>query len=153
MKFELNGRQKKDLIVEGSTVKIIRGGSFLAAKREKVLPFRNITSIEVKKPGAMWAGFIQFSIAGGQINNSSYKTTGGVIDAAKDENSIVFADQNSYEIALKIKDYFENYSETSNDTIKKVSVTDEIEKFKKLLDNGAITENDYKAKKKQLLGI
>ena len=39
MKFELKGRQKKDLIVEGSTVKIIRRGGFLAAKREKILPF------------------------------------------------------------------------------------------------------------------
>ena len=34
-----------------------------------------------------------------------------------------------------------------------VSVADEIRKFKELLDLGAITEDEYNAKKKDLLGL
>lgn len=34
-----------------------------------------------------------------------------------------------------------------------ISAADEIAKFKTLLDNGAITEEEYAAKKKQLLGL
>ena len=50
----------------------------------------------------MIVGFIQFSIAGGQVENSSYKTSGVAFDAVSDENSIVFTGTQSYEIALKI---------------------------------------------------
>ena len=34
-----------------------------------------------------------------------------------------------------------------------ISVADEIAKYKKLLDDGAITEEEYNAKKKQLMEI
>jgi hypothetical protein len=153
MKFELEGKQGKKLTVEGNTVKIIKKGGLIATKREKVLPFRNITSVEVKKPGLAFAGFIQFSIAGGQAKDSSFKISGGTTDAVKDENSVVFADSKSYKTALEIKNYFENYSEVGNNQINQISSADELEKFKKLLDNGAISESDYETKKKQLLGL
>lgn len=43
-----------------------------------------------------------------------------------------------------------NASVPQNDS---VNATDEIVKFKKLLDNGVITQEEFNAKKKQLLGI
>ncbi|MBR4287592.1 MAG: SHOCT domain-containing protein [Clostridia bacterium] len=46
-------------------------------------------------------------------------------------------------------------SETTvvNDTTETLSNTDEIKKFKELLDMGAITQEEFDAKKKELLGL
>ena len=109
--FILKGRQGKTVVLEGQTVKLIKKGGFFAARREKTLPIRNITSVEVKKPGAFVVGFIQFSIAGGFARDSSFTVTGGALGAVQDENSVVFADRKSYETALAIKEYVGNYRE------------------------------------------
>src|ERR1022692_4487891 len=107
----LKGHQGKTVIVDGSSVKIIKEGWLLASKREKGILIRNVSSVEVKKPGVLIVGFIQFSIAGGAARDSSFKTTGGAFDAVKDENSVVFKDKESYDIALMIKRYIEEYSD------------------------------------------
>jgi hypothetical protein len=149
---EISGRQGKSVILEDKTVRIVKKGKLFSAKREKTLPIRNISSVEVKKPG-MAAGYIQFSIAGGQALNSSYKMTGGAFDAVNDENSVVFADKKSYEIALEIKSYIESFSEVSSTVVNQSSGADELIKFKKLLDDGVISQEEFASKKKQLLGM
>jgi len=150
----LNGKQGKQIIVDGSTVKIIKKGGIFASEREKTLPIRNISSVEVKKPGALITGFIQFSIAGGAARDSSFKLTGGAFDAVQDENSVVFNDKLSYETALEIKEYVENYSESSKISSNvNNSSADEIVKFKNLLDQGILTQQEFDAKKRQLLGL
>lgn len=105
----LHGNQGKTLFVAGGVVRIEKQGGMLTGKREKTIPIRNITSVEVKQPGA-FVGFIQFSIAGGRARDSSYTMTGGSFDAVQDENSVVFKGQEPYEMALKIKAYIENWS-------------------------------------------
>lgn len=150
----LKGRQGKTVLVEGSTVKLIKKGWLLASQRQKAIPIRNITSVEVKKPGVMAAGFIQFSIAGGAARDSSFKFTGGAFDAAQDENSVVFADKASYAVALRIKEYVENYTEAPLPAAStNVSTADEIVKLKLLVDQGIISPEEFEAKKRQLLGI
>ena len=42
---------------------------------------------------------------------------------------------------------------TSNVTTSSMSNADELKKFKELLDMGAITQEEFDAKKKQLLGL
>lgn len=44
-------------------------------------------------------------------------------------------------------------NQSNSDTISAVSPAEEIKKFKELLDMGAITQEEYDAKKKQLLGL
>jgi hypothetical protein len=150
----LNGKQGKQVVVDGATVKIIKKGSLLASKREKTLPIRNISSVEVKKPGALITGFIQFSIAGGKARDSSHSLTGGAWDAIQDENSVVFSDITEYETALEIKKYVENFSDSPMVTApSNNSSADEIVKFKNLLDQGIITQQEFDAKKRQLLGL
>jgi len=154
MGLVLEGRQGKTVIVEGNTVKILKKARLFAAERERVLPIKNITSVEVKKPGPFVVGFIQFSIAGGIARNSSFKISGGTYDAVQDENSVVFDGQEKYQDALKIKNYIENYTEPSNkSTQPNFSSADEILKLKKLADEGVLTKEEFEAKKKQLLGI
>lgn len=156
VKLTVYGVQGKTLILEEKTIIIIKKGWLFAAEREKALPLRQISSVEVKKPGALINGFIQFSIAGGKARDSSYKYTGGTLDAVKDENSVVFRGEDNYRKALKIKEYIEKYSENQN-TTKIINNTnsnaDEILKYKNLLDNGIITQEEFDIKKKQLLGI
>ena len=153
--LELHGKQGKSVIIEGANVRIIKAGGMFAAPREKTLPIRNITSVEVKKPGSFIAGFLQFSIAGGIPRNSSYTVTGGAYGAAQDENSIVFSDQESYEVAIKIKEYIQNYYDSGDiSTVKTtVSVAEEIRKLKSLVDEGILTEEEFTKKKQQLLDM
>lgn len=50
----------------------------------KFIPYKYVTSIQFKNPGAVTSGFIQFSIMGGSEDK------GGLMTAAKDENSVLF---------------------------------------------------------------
>jgi hypothetical protein len=153
--LQLNGRQGKSVIVDGASIKIVKAGSVFSSPREKILPIKNITSVEVKKPGPFIVGFIQFSIAGGIARDSSFNVSGGAFNAVQDENSVVFADQESYAIALKIKDYIQNFTESGGSPIVKGidSIADEIRKLKLLVDDGILTQEEFTKKKQQLLGL
>jgi hypothetical protein len=145
----LEGRQGRSVIVHGTTVKIINKAGVFAARREKILPIRHITSVEVKEPGAFFAGFVRFSIAGGQSLDTSDE-----FDAALDENSVVFDGTDNYVMALEIKTYIEWFTETDSQASPKgLSIADEIVKLKRLTDEGILTKEEFEAKKKQLLGI
>jgi hypothetical protein len=109
MNLLLKGRQGKTVSIEGNCVTITKKGWLFASRREKTIPIRNISSVEIKKPG-LAVGFIQFSIAGGVARDRSLKMMGGAFDASKDENSVLFAKQEQYEAALKIRDAIHNWS-------------------------------------------
>jgi hypothetical protein len=153
MDMVLQGRQGKTLTVAKDLIKIEKKG--FIGTREKTILIRNITSVEVKKPGG-FVGFIQFSIAGGKARDGSYTISGGAMDAVNDENSVVFNGNDKYEIALKVKAYVEAWSaSTQQDQPEPVAVStaDEIRKFKALLDEGLLTADEFAQKKKQLLGL
>lgn len=140
------------MLVEKGTVRIVKEGSIFAAQREKTFPVRNISSVEVKKPGVFWVGYIQLSIAGGAVRDSSLKLSGGAVDAAQDENSVIFADPRAYQTALQIKEYIETYRESPQSAAPPVaSAADEILKLKMLMDQGIISRSEFEAKKRRLL--
>ena len=140
--------------MEGDCIRIIKKRRLFAARRERLLPICNITSVEVKKPGLFVAGFIQFSIAGGVARDTSFTITGGAWDAIQDENSVVFGGRRRYRSALEIKHYIQKYSEgKSSSSAHSTSAADEILKLKNLLDKGILTRAEFDAKKKELLGI
>lgn len=61
-------------------------------------------------------------------------------------------------IANDIKDAFDNYQKNAEELEKynggaTLSAADEIKKFKDLLDSGVISQEEFDAKKKQLLGL
>lgn len=152
----LEGNQGKRVVVEGDVVRIEKDGLF-TGRREKTLPIRNISSVEVKRPGA-FVGFIQFSIAGGRSLNSSYTMSGGAFDAVQDENSVVFSGSAKYQIALQIKAYVENWAATPKRDFEppaygSSSVADEIRKLKALVDDGLPTPKEFERQKRRLLGM
>ena len=90
---------------------------------------------------------------------------GRIIETMIDANKILFCSgmysyfkANNYALNLlnDIKPVFEKYhSEASQPTtiINQTSSADELKKFKDLLDSGIITQEEFDAKKKQLLGL
>jgi hypothetical protein len=155
MSLKIEGLNEMSVVVEGSNIRIIKKGRLFAAQREKTLPIRNISSVEVKKPGIFWYGFIQFSIAGGKSRNSSSTLSGGSYDAGRDENSVCFHEDSNFNIAIQIKQYIESELATPVATyqVSSFSSADEIIKLKSLLDSGILSQDEFDAKKKQILGL
>jgi hypothetical protein len=152
----LVGKQGKTLYVFDDVIRIEKNAWLLAKKREKSIPIRNITSVEVKEPGPVVVGFIQLSIGGGKSRDSSFTWTGGAVDAASDENSVLFTWGKEYKIALKVKAYVEAWSAKHEQPVTvqaaaPVSVADEIRKLKALLDEGLLTAEEFDQEKRRLL--
>jgi len=101
----INVTQGKTVKVDGRVVIISKKGWALSSGREKTIPISQITSVEIKKPGLIWNGFIQFSVAGGKARDSSFTVSGGTRRAASDENSVVFYGKEAYRVALQIREY------------------------------------------------
>ena len=131
----------------GSILSNIAKGGANGAKR---INFADITSVQFKEPAGMSVGFIQFAFPG------SGESKAGVIDAINDENSIP-VQPSDLVLARQIVDYIETRrSEMRAPAVtvtQQVSVADEIKKFKELMDMGVITQEEFDAKKKQLLGL
>ena len=121
----------------------------MGMKGDKTVYLSDITSVQLKKVGMLTAGYLQFSLPGGNENNK------GVFGATQDENSITFgADKNdkAEEIANYLNEALRRIKTLSN-TPNANSASDEIRKFKNLLDEGIITQEEFDIKKKQLLNL
>lgn len=149
--LQLKGKLGKTITVDDNFVGISQKSMFTGTS-EKKIPIKQISSVEVKKPGLM-SGYIQIAEIGAQ-RSKGFST--GALQAAEDENSVLFNGTTDYEMALKIKGFIEEQmtkSAVSASTPQPASQADEIVKFKNLLDQGIITEEEFTAKKKQILGI
>lgn len=118
-------------------------------KGKKEIPFSSITAIQVREATKSKQGYIQFSIIGGT------EVTGIIAHPLYDENTIMFNIANN-ELVEKIKNHIQEKINEGNLNHKSASNTlspaDEISKFKKLLDDNVISQEEFEAKKKQLLG-
>lgn len=117
-------------------------------KGEKSIFLKNITSIQLKKPGMM-TGYIQFSYPGSDENK------GGVFDATTDENTVVFWKKH-YNEMLELKSHIEKIINTPTNippsqNEEKQDNLDKLKKLKELLDIEAITKEEYEIKKREFL--
>ena len=125
-----------------------------AGNGKKRINFSDITTVHYHEPTNTTCGFIQFSYPG------SVECTGSFDKILNDENAIPvrYSEAN---LAREIVDFVEQKrTETKNDTksspttlIVSTSAADELKKFKELLDMGIITQEEFDAKKKELLGL
>lgn len=152
-KFYLKGVNGQLTIYEDRVI-IERGGAlgFLTQglAGAKTIPMDSIMSVQFKE-GNMWInGFIQFGIMGGK------EARGGVFNATQDENTVMIKAATN-DNAREIKDYIEgiilNRSKNKETVIQQVSPAEELKKFKELLDMGVISQAEFDAKKKQILGL
>lgn len=120
---------------------------------DKTIYFTDLTAIQYKPAGVL-SGHLQFTLLGGN------ESRGGVLNAASDENTITFVSEKNSD-AEKIHEYLNNklreIKVAKNTPIIQAapaaSAADELKKFKELLDMGVITQEEFDAKKKQLLGL
>ena len=122
----------------------------------KTIPFASITAIQLQKASTLMSGYIQFAVLG------DYEPAIGIMNAIDDENTIIVAkkDNDTFD---RIKDYIEgkilaskkmqsqSQSQAQVNPANRFSAADEILKHKKLLDDKVITQEEFDAKKKQLL--
>lgn len=129
--YIFKSKGKSFVKIKDDKISIIKKGIIYAVnqgfKGEKTLFIKDISAIQVKKSGLL-IGYLQFSLKGG------YESKGGIMDATKDENTILIGNKKDYLQALEIKEYPE-----------------QIKEYKSLLDDGIITEDEYNVKKADLL--
>lgn len=114
---------------------------------KKTIPITSVKSIQFLEAGSWVNGFIQFGIAGG------IEKQGGVLNAAEDENSVMFYKDKNEE-ALEIKYFIEsriNHPTSEEPQVNHFSVADEILKLKNLMTQGLISEAEFEQQKQKLL--
>ena len=113
-------------------------------KGDKDIQLSSISSIQFKNAGMMSNGYIQFAFLGGR------ESKGGILTAVRDENTVTF--KKSQRVAFEtLRDAVQvRLAKSGSGTS---SSADEIEKLASLRDKGIVTEEEFEAKKKQLLGL
>lgn len=117
---------------------------------EKTIFYSDCTGVQIRMGGALTAGYLQIETSSGS----------GMTDRTnpyQSENSVAFRkSQNDVmdKIAKYIKEQMRNQKNKSAATITTaLSPAEELKKFKELLDMGIITQEEFDAKKKQLLNL
>lgn len=126
-------------------------------KGDKVFFYKDLSSIEYRKPTFFANGYIKFIVAGTSETKQNIGILGNTTTSAlKDPNTLILRAFNKKvpEESEKIYNYIlkkikEVKQEIKND--KSYSSADEILKFKNLLDEGIITQEEFDKKKKELL--
>ena len=154
LKISLKGVNGQLYIFEDKVVierKGILGFLLIGLAGSKTIPMNSIMSVQFKEGTSITNGFIQFGILGGKENKA------GLVSATRDENTVMI-NKKYNATARRIKEYIEQKIMERNQSPEIVvtqqsSTADEIAKFKSLLDQGVITQDEFDAKKKQLLGL
>ena len=123
---------------------------------ERTIPFSQVISLTVKDPkGALFPGRIILQLGGAP--NSVFHVTS--FFSVMNSNCLEFPHAINYlEEGRRIKAAFEEWQrrpapQATPVAMAQKSAADEIRETKKLLDDGIITQEEFDAKKKQLLGL
>ena len=122
--------------------------------------YKDITAVDYKKPSLMANGYLRIIVGGIQDNNGKkVGLVGTTSDTMKDPNTLALRAFKK-ETANKTEEFYNYIMKKINESNSNQgssnsnnSAADEIKKYKELLDMGAITEEEYEAKKKELLNI
>jgi len=134
------------VIIKRGAKGFLLGGGML--RGDKTIPYGSIVAVQLKKAG-MTAGYIQLTLKGGSEAKS------GLFQSTTDENSINFHSAfggNNNELFAEAKKLIEERINAVNSPAKN-SGLDDLEKLADLKEKGIISEEEFKAKKKQLLGL
>jgi len=135
----------KGIVIKRGAKGFFLGGGML--RGDKTIPYSSIVAVQYKKAGVL-SGYLQLSLRGGSEAKS------GVTQAVKDENTVTFQ-VNKNEMFLELKDRIEqkmHEAQEGNNSGSGKNI-DDLEKLSRLRDKGIITEEEFAAKKKQVLGL
>lgn len=116
---------------------------------EKTIYYKDAIGVQYK-PSSIVDGYIQVETAAGGVTSSSSQYGG--------ENSIQFSGKERNAEAETIVDFIKKKIEEIKNApvggvVQQLSPAEELKKFKELLDEGIITQEEFDKKKKELLGI
>lgn len=136
-------------------------GGFLSQgiKGERVIYYRDLKSIEYKKPTILANGYIQL-ITNIELSTSTKNgMLGTKVAALHDQNIVILRAFNKKTVSdgEKINEFMQSKLHkaklTSANKTSSNSDADELIKLKKLVDAGIITQEDFDEKKRQILEI
>lgn len=143
------------LIFDGKSVVIDRtktfGARFTVGKGRKQIPLRSISAVQWKPAGIFVNGYLEFTIAGGNENKSSFGSA--TSSAISNENAIVFSKKQTKgfeDIRDEIQLALHNNEIVLSDTLSTSSVADEIKKLAELKEQGILSPDEFEQKKKDL---
>lgn len=124
------------------------GKSLHGLKGAKTIPYSSITAVQMKSGTMLTNGYLQLSLPGG------VEATKGIQEAVKDENTVMFTKADN-DLASELKQLIESHMGTAGAPAASASVNpvEQVKQLKELLDMGAITQQEFDAKKKDLLGL
>ncbi|MGZ0067870.1 DUF4429 domain-containing protein [Microbacterium arborescens] len=137
---------------DGATITITRAG-FLGrvghGRGEKSLSVRAIGAVQIKPANSLVNGFIQFSVSG----ESSKQSTGlgRTSDAGRDENAVIFTKQQQPAFEAIRDAVRATQAAPAGATPAAPDLADQIGKLASLRDAGVLTEEEFAAKKADLL--
>lgn len=145
---------KARIIINNDSITISRSGFMDKMKYghtgERTFMIDQISAVELKEAGLIM-GHIQFIIAGTIAKKQSLFASQK--DRA-DDNTVMFSNKNLNAVAREIKDYIENYkSNASSNNTNTQSAVAQVKELKELLDMGAISQEEFDKKKKELLNL
>lgn len=149
------------IIVHDDKVVISRKGIFAFASQgavgDRIYYYNDLKTVEYRKPG-MINGYMKFIVEGTNDINAKVNLMSTTKESAQDPNTVVLRAFNSKVPKESEKMYnliMQKIEECKNtDKIGKsnnISTADEIMKFKNLLDEGIITQEEFEKKKQELL--
>lgn len=142
--------------LNGFTLRADGANLFIVTKKgEEAVPISKIQSFSMKEPHGLSQGQIVFRTA--QAATAGIGLGFGIGAALGAEKTFFYTKANA-DTAKQIQEYVTGYEARAQASAvpeggKVVSVVDEIRGLKGLLDEGIITQAEFDAKKKQLLGI
>ncbi|MDF2984936.1 MAG: hypothetical protein K0R50_446 [Eubacterium sp.] len=123
-------------------------------RAEEIFPISKIQSFILKEPRTLSPGSILFRTA---QSSSAGINIGFGIGVALGAEKTFFFQKSDFETAKNLRDYISDYGKKSSGEVTNgktvVSVVDEIRGLRDLLDEGILTQDEFDAKKKQLLSL
>lgn len=134
-----------------STSTLVTGLAFgtSVTQGEKTIYYKDAIGVQYK-PSSITDGYIQIETAAGGMTSSSSQYGG--------ENAIQFAGKERNEEAKIIVSFIQKKIEEvknapAGGVVQQASPAEELKKYKELLDMGVVTQEEFDAKKKQILGL
>jgi Short C-terminal domain/Domain of unknown function (DUF4429) len=136
--------------IEGDWLTIERKGlgRIGHSKGDKRIALGQIVAVKMRPAGRLANGFIHFSTPGRD------DLKGGLSAANKDDNSVIFTRGQQADFDA-VREHIENYIAARSGVTASTPAdpAEQIRKLAQLRDEGLLTEDEFQAKKTQLLGL
>ena len=148
-----------DLFAKGVNGQITISGNWLTihrkgfgrlghSKGDRRIPLGSITAVQMRPAGTFANGFVKFTVPG------SPEIRGGLNAATSDENAVIFKKKHRAEFDA-VRDRIEAHIGRDNAPQAAPAapdIPDQLKKLGELRDSGVLTDEEFEAKKTELLG-